>query len=145
MSNQIKKNSSLNKYLPTNFSNLILFLKLKKKNFTTSCLFLSFLIALFFYEVALANCLFYIQQLPPWRRFEVLNVDWAFMLDILTVTMYVVVTFISLLVYIYSAEYILLTQIHVLMIYFSISIFPLRMFLHCLVLYFFCIFCFIFS
>ena len=61
---------------------------------TTSCLFLSFLIALFFYEVALANCLLYIQQLPPWRRFEVLNVDWAFMLDILTVTMYVVVTFI---------------------------------------------------
>ena len=134
MSNQIKKNSSLNKYLPTNFSKLILFLKLKKKNFTTSCLFLSFLIALFFYEVALANCLLYIQQLPPWRRFEVLNVDWAFMLDILTVTMYVVVTFISLLVYIYSAEYILLnillTQIHVLMIYFSIRIFPLRMFLH---------------
>ena len=32
MSNQIKKNSSLNKYLPTNFSKLILFLKLKIKN-----------------------------------------------------------------------------------------------------------------
>ena len=72
---------------------------------TTSCLFLSFLISLFaFYEVSLVGCFVYI-KLSPWINSEVLNVDWGFMFDSLTVVMCVVVTFISLLVHLYSTEY----------------------------------------
>ena len=72
---------------------------------TTCCLFLSFLISLFaFYEVALVGCFVYI-KLATWISSEVLNIDWGFMFDSLTVTMCVVVTFISFLVHLYSIEY----------------------------------------
>ena len=72
---------------------------------TTSCLFISFLISLFaFYEVGLVGCFVYI-KLATWINSEVLHVDWGFMFDSLTVTMCVVVTFISFLVHLYSTEY----------------------------------------
>ena len=72
---------------------------------TTSCLFLSFLISLFaFYEFALIGCFVYI-KLTTWISSEVLNVDWGFMFDSLTVSMCVVVTFISFVVHLYSTEY----------------------------------------
>ena len=72
---------------------------------TTSCLFFSFLISLFaFYEVALSGCFVYI-KLSTWISSEVLNIDWGFMFDSLTVCMCVVVTFISFLVHLYSIEY----------------------------------------
>ncbi len=72
---------------------------------TTSCLFLSFLISLLaFYEVALVGCFVYI-KLSTWISSEVLNVDWGFMFDSLTVSMCVIVTFISFLVHLYSTEY----------------------------------------
>jgi len=72
---------------------------------TTGCLFVSFLISLFaFYEVALIGCFVYV-KLTTWISSEVLNVDWGFMFDSLTVTMCVVVTFISFLVHLYSTEY----------------------------------------
>jgi len=72
---------------------------------TTGCLFLSFLISLFaFYEVALVGCFVYI-KLTTWITSEILNVDWGFMFDSLTVTMCVVVTFVSFSVHLYSTEY----------------------------------------
>jgi NADH-ubiquinone oxidoreductase chain 5 len=72
---------------------------------TTGGLFLSFSLSLFaFYEVALAGCFTYI-RLTTWISSEVLNVDWGFMFDSLTVTMCVIVTFISFLVHLYSTEY----------------------------------------
>jgi NADH-ubiquinone oxidoreductase chain 5 len=72
---------------------------------TTSCLFFSFLISLFaFYEVALIGCFVYI-KISTWISSEVLNVDWGFMFDSLTVVMCVVVTFISFFVHLYSIEY----------------------------------------
>lgn len=72
---------------------------------TTSCLFLSFLISLFvFYEVGLVGCFVYI-KLASWISSEAFHVDWGFMFDSLTVTMCVVVTFISFLVHLYSTEY----------------------------------------
>ena len=72
---------------------------------TTSSLFISFLISLLaFYEVALVGCPVYI-KLTTWMSSEVLNVDWGFMFDSLTVTMCVIVTFISFLVHLYSIEY----------------------------------------
>jgi NADH-ubiquinone oxidoreductase chain 5 len=64
---------------------------------TTSCLFLSFLLSCFaFYEVALLGCCVYI-KLATWVSSEVLNIDWGFMFDSLTVSMCVVVTFICVL------------------------------------------------
>jgi proton-translocating NADH-quinone oxidoreductase chain L len=72
---------------------------------TTSCLFLSFLFSLFaFYEVALLNCFVYI-KLSTWISSSVLNIDWGFMFDSLTVVMCVIVTFISFFVHLYSTEY----------------------------------------
>ena len=71
----------------------------------TSCLFLSFLISLFaFYEVGLTGCFVYI-KLTTWISSEVLHIDWGFMFDSLTVVMCTVVTFVSLLVHLYSTEY----------------------------------------
>ena len=72
---------------------------------TTSCLFFSFLISLVaFYEVGIIGCFVYI-KLNTWISSEVLHVDWGFMFDSLTVTMCVIVTFISFLVHLYSTEY----------------------------------------
>ena len=72
---------------------------------TTSCLILSFFCSLLvFHEVALSDCFVYI-KLVSWIDSEVLNVDWGFMFDTLTVVMCCVVTFISSLVHLYSTEY----------------------------------------
>ena len=72
---------------------------------TTCCLILSFLISVFaFYEVGLINCCVYF-KLITWIDSEVLNVDWGFMFDSLTVLMCCVVTFVSSLVHLYSTEY----------------------------------------
>ena len=72
---------------------------------TVTLLFLTFLISFFaFYEVALVGCPAYI-KLVPWINSEVLNVDWGFLFDSLTVVMCCVVTFVSTLVHLYSTEY----------------------------------------
>jgi NADH-ubiquinone oxidoreductase chain 5 len=72
---------------------------------TTSCLFLSLLLSCFaFYEVALMGCSVYI-KLNTWISSEVLNTDWGFMFDSLTMVMCIVVTFISSCVHLYSIEY----------------------------------------
>jgi NADH-ubiquinone oxidoreductase chain 5 len=72
---------------------------------TTSCLISSFFLSIFsFYEVALFGCPVYI-KLTTWISSEVLNIDWGFMFDSLTVSMCVVVTFISSLIHLYSIEY----------------------------------------
>ena len=72
---------------------------------TSFCLFISFLFSIFlFYEVVLINCYGYI-KLATWLNTETLHVDWGLMFDSLTVSMFVIVTFISCLVHIYSIEY----------------------------------------
>jgi NADH-ubiquinone oxidoreductase chain 5 len=72
---------------------------------TVSCLFFTFLISLFsFYEVGLCKSPVYI-KLCAWIDCEMLNTDWGFLFDSLTVTMCCVVTFISFLVHVYSTEY----------------------------------------
>jgi NADH-ubiquinone oxidoreductase chain 5 len=72
---------------------------------TVTCLIVTFCISLFaFFEVALANCCVYI-KLAPWINSELLNVDWGFMFDALTVVMCCVVTFVSSIVHLYSTEY----------------------------------------
>ena len=72
---------------------------------TTGCLFFSLFLSLCaFYEVALSGGFIYI-KLVTWINSESLNIDWGFMFDSLTVTMCVVVTFISSFVHLYSTEY----------------------------------------
>ena len=57
-----------------------------------------------FYEVAIIGCPVYI-KLMPWINSELLNADWGFLFDSLTVTMCCIVTFVSSLVHLYSTEY----------------------------------------
>ena len=72
---------------------------------TTICLILAFLCSLFaFFEVALLGCCVYI-KLITWIDSDVLNIDWGFLFDSLTVVMCCVVTFVSSLVHLYSTEY----------------------------------------
>jgi NADH-ubiquinone oxidoreductase chain 5 len=72
---------------------------------TTSCLSLSFFLSIFaFYEVAFLNCPVYI-KVATWISSELLNIDWGFLFDSLTVSMCIIVTFISSLVHLYSIEY----------------------------------------
>lgn len=72
---------------------------------TVSCMAFSFFISLFvFYEVSLLNCCVYL-KLTPWINSEMLNVDWGFLFDSLTVVMCCVVTFVSSIVHLYSTEY----------------------------------------
>jgi NADH:ubiquinone oxidoreductase subunit 5 (subunit L)/multisubunit Na+/H+ antiporter MnhA subunit len=55
---------------------------------STGCLMLTFLLSVFaFYEVALIGCCTYV-KLTNWIDSEVLNVDWGFMFDSLTVHLY---------------------------------------------------------
>lgn len=72
---------------------------------TTSCLFISFLLSLVaFFEVGIRGSSVYF-ELGSWIKSEVLLVNWGFMFDSLTVTMCVIVTFVSFLVHLYSIEY----------------------------------------
>jgi len=69
------------------------------------CLFFTCIFSFFcFYEVGLSNSVVYI-KLTKWIDSELLNVDWGFLFDSLTVVMCCVVTFISFLVHLYSTEY----------------------------------------
>jgi len=75
-------------------------------NVTTICLGLSGLLSLTaFYEVGFngGKCLF---TLLPWINADLFNVSWGFLFDTLSVSILVVVTFISFLVHLYSIEYI---------------------------------------
>ena len=72
---------------------------------TVLLLISTFLSSIFiFYEVALIGCPVYI-KLMPWISSELLNTDWGFLFDTLTVTMCCIVTFVSSLVHLYSTEY----------------------------------------
>ena len=72
---------------------------------TVNCTFLSFLFSMFaFYEVTFFNCPTYVKLLR-WINSEFLNLDWGFMFDTLTVSMCVIITFVSFLIHLYSAEY----------------------------------------
>jgi len=72
---------------------------------TTSCLIISLLMSFFsFFEVGLSNTVTYI-ELGSWLKSEVLQVNWGFLFDSLTVIMCIVITFVSSLVHLYSIEY----------------------------------------
>lgn len=72
---------------------------------TTSCLFLSLFFSFFAYcDIVLSGCFVYIKFLS-WINCEILNVDWGFMFDSLTITLCLVVIFISFFVHFYSLEY----------------------------------------
>lgn len=72
---------------------------------STLCVVSSLVFSVFaFYEVGFFSSPCYIKLLP-WFDIEFFNADWGFMFDSLTVTMLIVVTFISSLVHLYSTEY----------------------------------------
>jgi NADH-ubiquinone oxidoreductase chain 5 len=73
--------------------------------FTSFCVFLSLLVSIFtFYEVGLngSPCTL---TLFSWIHLDLLDLNFNFLFDSLTVSMLVVVTFISSLVHVYSIEY----------------------------------------
>jgi NADH-ubiquinone oxidoreductase chain 5 len=73
---------------------------------STGCLGLTALLSLFaFFEVGFigSKCIF---RLIPWINADLFNVSWGFLFDTLTVTILVVITFISFFVHMYSIEYI---------------------------------------
>nr|YP_008994223.1 NADH dehydrogenase subunit 5 [Rhodymenia pseudopalmata]AGO19275.1 NADH dehydrogenase subunit 5 [Rhodymenia pseudopalmata] len=73
--------------------------------FSTSCVLFSLLFSIIaFYEVGLIGTTCYI-SVSSWISSDTFNVNWGFLFDSLTVTMLVVVTFISSLVHIYSISY----------------------------------------
>lgn len=74
-------------------------------DFSVGCLSFVFLISLFMlYEVSIKNCFVYI-KLTKWIDSGILNINWGFLFDSLTIVMCCIITFISLLVHIYSVEY----------------------------------------
>ena len=69
------------------------------------CLFLTFILTLIlFYEIGLCNSICNI-ELFNWINNEFLNLKWGFLFDSLTVSMLLIVNFISLLVHIFSISY----------------------------------------
>lgn len=72
---------------------------------TTSYVFLSFLFSLIgFYEVGFLDSCVYL-KLFTWLDSDVINVDWGFLFDSLSMSMCCIITFISTLVHLYSIEY----------------------------------------
>ena len=72
---------------------------------TTSCIFLTAIIStVAFYEVGLAEVNCYV-QIITWLDVAALHASWGFLFDTLTVIMLIVVTYISALVHLFSADY----------------------------------------
>lgn len=72
---------------------------------STVCLFFTFLFSiLIFFEVSLNNQIIYI-ELSSWIYSSDLNIHWNFLFDSLTSIMLFIVSFISLLVHLYSIDY----------------------------------------
>jgi len=72
---------------------------------TTGCVASSALLSTFaFYEVGLCGSPCYI-KFAPWFFCEMFDASWGFLFDSLTVTMLIVVTFVSTLVHVYSISY----------------------------------------
>lgn len=72
---------------------------------TTSNIFFSFLISLYFFKPYLNTYIINTVCLLPWMCFDTMDIYWAMYIDSLTIIMLLVVTFISLLVHLYSISY----------------------------------------
>jgi proton-translocating NADH-quinone oxidoreductase chain L len=68
-------------------------------------IFISFLLSVYVFYAILAHGLTFKITLTPWIWVDSLKIDWSFCFDTLTAIMLIVVTFISLLVHVYSTEY----------------------------------------
>ena len=68
-------------------------------------IFLSFSTSCFFFYKVLILGANYKLNISPWVYTDLLSINWGFLFDSLTVTMLLVITFISMLVHIYSLEY----------------------------------------
>lgn len=73
--------------------------------FSITCIFCSFLLSCY---LLIQICIFkqiYILKIFPWIFIEILQIQWGFLIDTITIIMLCVVTSISTLVHIYSTEY----------------------------------------
>ena len=73
--------------------------------FATLNIFISFLIATFFFYKIIYLGINYKLVLVPWISIDIIQINWSFLFDSLTITMLIVVTSISTLVHLYSLEY----------------------------------------
>ena len=72
---------------------------------TTTCIFLSTSFSFIgLYEIGFLNSCVYL-KLTSWVECDILNIDWGFLFDSLSIVMCCIVTFISTLVHLYSTEY----------------------------------------
>lgn len=72
---------------------------------TTMTTFFSFLLSLWAFLNIIKTGNIYILKISPWIYIDSLETNWKFYFDSLTATMLVIVTFISVLVHLYSTEY----------------------------------------
>ena len=69
------------------------------------CVFFSLIIScLIFYEVVLTGCFAFL-KFKIWINVDVFQIDLGFLFDNLSISMFIVVLFISFLVHLYSIEY----------------------------------------
>jgi len=91
-----------------------------------SMMFISFILSCFcFYETSLSSSLVHI-KLGTWLDSETLYLEWGFLFDSITTTMLVVVTFVSLLVHIFSISY-MNNDPHIIRFFFFLTLFTLFM------------------
>ncbi len=72
---------------------------------TTASIFCAFLNSLYLFYTIITENIIYKINLGKWIYLDLIQVDWFFCIDSLTVIMLLVVTFISTLVHLYSTEY----------------------------------------
>ena len=72
---------------------------------TTGSIFLAFLTSLILFYDIITNLVVYKINLGTWLFLDLIQVNWCFCIDSLTIIMLLVVTFISTLVHLYSTEY----------------------------------------
>lgn len=78
-----------------------------------------------FYEISLNNCSITI-ELGSWIKYDLIKIDWSFTIDTLTISMFIPIIFISLLVQFYSQNYMELDP-HIVRFYSYLSLFTFFM------------------
>lgn len=78
-----------------------------------------------FYEISLNNSSITI-ELGSWIQYDIQKIDWSFTIDTLTISMFIPIIFISLLVQIYSSNY-METDPHIIRFYSYLSLFTFFM------------------
>jgi NADH-ubiquinone oxidoreductase chain 5 len=79
-----------------------------------------------FYEISLTNSGAVSIKLGSWIKYDMIQIDWSFTIDTLTISMFIPIIFISLLVQIYSQNY-METDPHIIRFFSYLSLFTFFM------------------